>query len=56
MIKSKGWDWKIVKDDIDCPWKIPSVESYYLLNRWENLNFKNKKSVIIKTTDFLNNL
>ena len=41
MIKSKGWDWKIVKDDIDCPWKIPSVESYYLLNRWENLNFKN---------------
>ena len=41
MIKSKGWDWKIVKDDIDCPWKIPSVESYYLLNRWENLSFKN---------------
>ena len=41
MIKSKGWDWKIVKDDIVCPWKIPSVESYYLLNRWENLNFKN---------------
>lgn len=40
MVKSKGWDWKIVKDDMSCPWKIPSIESYYLLNRWENLGFK----------------
>lgn len=40
MVKSKGWDWKIVKDDLSCPWKIPSIESYYLLNRWENLGFK----------------
>lgn len=40
MAKSKGWDWKIVKDDLSCPWKIPSIESYYLLNRWENLGFK----------------
>ena len=40
MVKSKGWDWKIVKDDMNCPWKIPSIESYYLLNRWKNLGFK----------------
>jgi len=40
MVKSKGWDWKIVKDDLSCPWKIPSIESYYLLNRWKNLVFK----------------
>ncbi len=41
MIKSKGWDWKIVKDDDNCVWKNPSIESYYLLNRWSSLNFKN---------------
>ena len=34
MIKSKGWDWKIVKDDDNCIWKNPSIESFYLLNRW----------------------
>ena len=39
MIKSKGWDWKIVKDDINSTWKVPSIESYYLLNRWKNLDF-----------------
>lgn len=38
MIKSKGWDWKIVKDDEDCVWKNPAVESYYLLNRWASTN------------------
>lgn len=36
MIKSKGWDWKIVKDDENCIWKNPSIESYYLLNRWKS--------------------
>ena len=40
MIKSKGWDWKIVKDDIDCIWKNPCNESFYLLNRWQNDNKK----------------
>ena len=34
MIKSKGWDWTVVKDDDDCVWRNPSIESYYLLNRW----------------------
>lgn len=35
MIESKGWNWKIVKDDKAEIWKKPSVESYYLLNRWK---------------------
>ena len=34
MIKSQGWDWKIVKGDFKEVWKNPSIESYYLLNRW----------------------
>ena len=38
MIKSKGWDWKIVKDDKDSVWKNPSQESFYLLNRWKSQN------------------
>ena len=36
MIKSKGWDWKKVVDDEKCIWKNPSIESYYLLNRWQS--------------------
>ena len=35
MVKSKGWDWKLVKEEKDCIWKNPSIESYYLLNRWK---------------------
>lgn len=38
MIKSKGWNWNIVSDNF---WKIPSIDSYYLLNRWINQNKKN---------------
>ena len=37
MIKSKGWDWKIVQEDKIDMWKNPSIESYYLLNRWSSL-------------------
>lgn len=40
MIKSRGWDWKIVKDDKDCIWKNPSLESFYLVNRWKSSNKK----------------
>lgn len=40
MIKSCGWDWKIVNDDKNCIWKNPSPESFYLLNRWTNDNKK----------------
>lgn len=41
MIKSKGWNWKIVDNDENNIWKIPSIESYYLVNRWLNKGFKN---------------
>ncbi len=34
MVESKGWNWKIVESDQEEYWKKPSVESYYLLNRW----------------------
>lgn len=36
MIESKGWNWNIVKDDQEEIWKNPSIESYYLLNRWKS--------------------
>ncbi len=38
MIESKGWNWKIVKDENEKIWKNPSIESYYLLNRWKSQN------------------
>lgn len=34
MVESKGWNWKVVKDSYEEVWKNPSIESYYLLNRW----------------------
>ena len=34
MVKSKGWNWKIVEGNNEEYWKNPSIESYYLLNRW----------------------
>ena len=40
MVKSQGWDWKIVKDDFRNVWKNPSMESFYLLNRWKSDNKK----------------
>ena len=36
MIESKGWNWKIVKDENEEVWKNPSIESYYLVNRWKS--------------------
>ena len=36
MIESKGWNWKIVKNEVEEYWKSPSIESYYLLNRWKS--------------------
>jgi ubiquinone/menaquinone biosynthesis C-methylase UbiE len=42
MIKSKGWDWKIVEDKkMDDIWRIPSIESYYLIERWKDQNKTN---------------
>lgn len=34
MVKSKGWNWKIVEGSNEEFWRNPSIESYYLLNRW----------------------
>jgi ubiquinone/menaquinone biosynthesis C-methylase UbiE len=41
MIKSKGWNWNIVKEDFAQVWKNPSIESYYLVNRWSTLGERN---------------
>ncbi len=34
MVDSKAWDWKIVKGKREQTWLNPSIESYYLINRW----------------------
>ena len=36
MVESKGWNWKIVKENQKEIWKNPSIESYYLINRWKS--------------------
>lgn len=41
MINSKAWKWEIVTEDGKKHWKEPSIESYYLLNRWLNQNKSN---------------
>ncbi len=38
MIESKGWNWKVVKDDY---WLKPSEWSYWLLDRWKDSDSKN---------------
>ena len=40
MVKSKEWNWKIVKGDHEKYWKEPSIESFYLVNRWKSQNKK----------------
>ena len=40
MVESKGWNWEIVKDEKEDIWKKPSIESYYLLNRWKEQDKK----------------
>lgn len=34
MIKSKEWNWEVVYGDGEKRWLEPSIESYYLINRW----------------------
>ncbi|MDO4507949.1 MAG: class I SAM-dependent methyltransferase [Candidatus Saccharibacteria bacterium] len=36
MIESKGWNWEIVQGGAEEIWKNPSVESFYLVNRWKS--------------------
>lgn len=38
MVQSKAWNWKVLKEDEENIWKNPSMESYYLLNRWKGQN------------------
>lgn len=40
MTRSKGWNWSVVKGSHADFWRTPSVESFYLVNRWQNLGFK----------------
>ena len=40
IVKSQGWNWKIVSDDFAEMWKNPAPESFYLLSRWKNQNKK----------------
>ena len=34
MVESKAWNWEIVKGKSEKIWLEPSIESFYLLNRW----------------------
>lgn len=34
MVESKSWNWSIVEGKKEEIWKQPSIESFYLLNRW----------------------
>ncbi len=38
IVKSKGWDWKIVSGYRADVWKNPAIESFWLINRWHNQN------------------
>jgi len=41
MINSKSWKWEIVDENNAKYWRNPAIESYYLINRWQQQN-KNK--------------
>ena len=43
MVKSKGWNWKMIQNEHEEYWKNPCIESYYLLNRWMS---QSKKSFL----------
>lgn len=38
MIKSKSWNWEVVSGTHEEYWKNPSIESFYLVNRWKSQN------------------
>lgn len=40
IVKSKEWNWEIVKGQFAEEWMTPSVESFYLVNRWKSQNKK----------------
>ena len=39
MIESKSWNWEKIEETSADYWKMPSVESYYLLSRWHDAGF-----------------
>ena len=40
MVEWKGWNWEIVNNEEKEIWKNPSIESFYLLNRWKSQDKK----------------
>lgn len=40
MFISKGWNWNIVTGSHAKFWQTPSIESFYLVSRWQGLAFK----------------
>ncbi len=40
MTNSKGWNWKIVTGNRADFWKTPSIESFWLVERWRGMGFK----------------
>lgn len=40
MVESKAWNWEMVREDAENRWKNPSIESYYLVNRWKSQDKK----------------
>ena len=37
-VKSKAWNWEIVNGDKSKMWLEPSIDSYYLVDRWKRQN------------------
>lgn len=40
MTKSKGWNWQLVTGKRASYWQTPSIESFYLVQRWREMKFK----------------
>jgi len=41
MVESKAWDWKVLDSKVERIWREPSIESFYLVNRWKQKEMKN---------------
>lgn len=40
MINSKAWNWKALDSNEEQVWREPSIESFYLVNRWKSKKMK----------------
>ncbi len=36
IVQSKSWNWEVVSEEYAEVWKNPAIESFWLLNRWQN--------------------